>query len=142
LPYFNDVAIYKGQKIHFLKRAQILSAEIWAAFRGQGIGKFKDLDYLTGFADYKVPQILNYLGVLNYSEKLNKKIENKVLIKKGSKEEVEIRGCMLAAIECLHNELVLRGKEIPVFLIDHILWNKTQEIKLDNNYHLTKTIFY
>jgi hypothetical protein len=39
------VAIYK--------RAQILIGDIWACFRGQGLGQFNDIDTITMFADYR-----------------------------------------------------------------------------------------
>lgn len=42
---FITVAIYK--------RAQILIGDIWACFRGQGLGQFNDIDTITMFADYR-----------------------------------------------------------------------------------------
>jgi hypothetical protein len=35
------------------KRAQILVADIWACFEGQGYGEFNDIDEITMFADYR-----------------------------------------------------------------------------------------
>lgn len=142
LPGFNDTAKFKGKKIYFLKRAQILVCDIWGALKGRGAGKFKDMDYLTCFADYKVPQILNLLGIIEYSEDLQKKIEKRTLIPAGSRQEIEIRSATVQAVELLRNEFKKTGKALPAFKIDWILWNKTQEIKMDNPYHLTKTIFY
>jgi hypothetical protein len=71
-PNFQDHAIYKGHQIHFYKRAQILIGDIWAHFRGKGPGEFKDIDQLTMFADYRVPQTLRHWGVLKYSEELER----------------------------------------------------------------------
>jgi hypothetical protein len=39
--------------VHIYKRAQILAAEIWGCFQGQGLGRFDDIDQLTMFADYR-----------------------------------------------------------------------------------------
>ncbi len=39
------------------KRAQILVADLWAAFRGRSYGAFVDIDSITMFADYRVPQV-------------------------------------------------------------------------------------
>ena len=39
--------------VAFYKRAQILIADIWACFEGQGLGYFYDINYLTMFADYR-----------------------------------------------------------------------------------------
>lgn len=69
-PNFQDHAIYKGHQIHFYKRAQILIGDIWAHFKGSGPGLFKDIEQLTMFADYRVPQTLHQWGVLKYSKEL------------------------------------------------------------------------
>lgn len=37
-PNFQDHAIYKGHQIHFYKRAQILIGDIYAHFKGKGLG--------------------------------------------------------------------------------------------------------
>ena len=138
LPFFNDFSYYSGKKIYFLKRAQILVADIFGAFDGKGIGYFKDIDFLTAFSDYKLPQILHHFGILNYSERLKKKIEKKVLINHNSKEEIEIRASTIWAIEYLKESL---DKKIPSFYLDWYLWNKSQKLKM-KPHHLTKTIFY
>jgi len=139
---FNDIADYNGKKVYILKRAQILPADIWGAFDGKGIGYFEDLDYLTAFADYKLPQILQLWGILEYSPKLLKKIKNKVIIAKGSKEEVEIRSSTIWAVEYLKEELGKLGKRLFSLQIDWILWNKSQEQRMLTPYHLTKTFYY
>lgn len=139
---FNDIFSYKGKKIYLLKRAQILACDIWWAFKGKGLGRFDDLNYLACFPDYKIPQILNNLGILEYSEKLNKKIKNKILIPMGSEEEIEIRSATVQAVEMLKGELSKKGMEIPAFQLDGILWNKSKRDKMSCNHHLTKTIFY
>jgi hypothetical protein len=138
LPFFDDFSYYFGEKIYFLKRAQILVADIFGAFDGKGIGYFKDLDFLTAFSDYKLPQILHHFNILNYSEKLEKKIERGILIKHNSREEIEIRASTIWAIEYLKESL---NKKIPSFYLDWFLWNKSQKLKM-KPHHLTKTIFY
>lgn len=42
-----------SQTVFIRKRAQILVAETWAAFNGEGPGRFDDIDQLTMFADYR-----------------------------------------------------------------------------------------
>jgi len=142
IPYFNDVAYYRGQKVYFLKRAQILAGDIWSTFEGREIGYFKDPGYLTALADYKVPQILNFFGILEYSPSLRKKIENKIIIPAGSSQEVEIRSATIWAVEYLKEALFRLGKKFNSFQIDWILWHKSQKMKMKLPYHLTKTIFY
>jgi hypothetical protein len=36
--------------VRFLKRAQILVADLWAAFDGESYGEFNDIDKITMFA--------------------------------------------------------------------------------------------
>lgn len=57
-PNFQDHGIYEGHQIHFYKRAQILIGDIYGKFNGNGLGEFKDINELTMFPDYRVPQIL------------------------------------------------------------------------------------
>lgn len=39
--------------VTFYKRAQILIADLWLAFKGKSYGHFEDIDSLTAFADYR-----------------------------------------------------------------------------------------
>jgi len=139
---FNDEAEYNGQKVFFWKRAQILCADIYGAFKGKGPGHFNDLEHLTAFADYKIPQILHSLGILEYEPELKKKIASKKLIQAGSDEEIEIRSTTIWAVENLTKELAKLGKKYYPFQVDWILWNASQKQKMDLPYHLTKTIYY
>ena len=60
----------------FYKRSQILISDIYAAFKGEGLGKFNDIAELTTFPDYRVPQILLHFGILEYKEELLQKLKN------------------------------------------------------------------
>lgn len=86
-PCFKDEAIYKDQKVSFYKRAQILIGDIWICFKGKNEGYFKDIDELTMFADYRVPQVLLHFKVLEYSEALLEKLK-KGLLNRQSKLKV------------------------------------------------------
>ena len=59
-----------GTPVSFLKRAQILAADLSAYFHRTGLGHFTDMDHLTMFADYRVPQMLAHLGAIEYSPAL------------------------------------------------------------------------
>lgn len=142
IPSFDDVHEYKGKKVYILKRAQILAGDIMGEFNNKGIGHFKDLGYLTAFADYKIPQILNSWGVLEYTKRLEEKIQKGTLIKSGSEEEVEIRSATIWAVEYLCKELKELGMDIYPYQIDWILWNESQKIQLNVPYHKTETIYY
>ena len=49
-PGFRDEANFDGRQVRFLKRAQILVADLWCAFNGTGYGEFHDIGHLTMFA--------------------------------------------------------------------------------------------
>lgn len=56
-PSFRDCSDFEGKTVCFLKRAQIFIADLWYNFGGQGLGEFHDIDSITMFADYRVPQV-------------------------------------------------------------------------------------
>lgn len=66
----------QGTKISFYKRAQILVADFWGMMEARGEGSITNIDWLTMFADYRVPQALVYLGVLRYSDSLSQVLKN------------------------------------------------------------------
>ena len=63
-PSFSDIAQYRGHDVFFHKRAQIFAADLHGAFNGRKWGCFGDMDGLTAFADYKLPQVLRHLAQL------------------------------------------------------------------------------
>jgi hypothetical protein len=143
LPSFKDVAEYHGSKVFFYKRAQIFAADLWGAFKGKNWGSFTDMEKLTSFADYKLPQVLRQLGILHYARPLAQKVDQKVLLGAGSHEEVEIRANTIWAVELIRQELYRMGKVLKAFEIDWMLWNLGQrgEFRV-KPYHRTVTIFY
>ncbi|MGC9194824.1 MAG: queuosine 5'-phosphate N-glycosylase/hydrolase, partial [Syntrophobacteraceae bacterium] len=60
-PSFRDEGSYEGEKVYFWKRAQIFVSDVFTAFGGKKWGAFRDMDHLTAFADYKLPQVLRAL---------------------------------------------------------------------------------
>lgn len=138
-----DHAIYDGEQTFFYKRAQILVADLWGAFKGESYGQFSDISKLTMFADYRVPQILLHLNVLEYSEDLKKKIADKVVLPHGGQEEVEIRANTVTAVEVLKAELAKINVLYNSVQIDWLLW-QMGELEKDNilTHHRTLSIFY
>ncbi|KAL1727142.1 hypothetical protein EV714DRAFT_286708 [Schizophyllum commune] len=157
-PSFRDETMFEGRRVCIWKRAQILVAELWAAFfpdvssessasplstlsanpsslsvnptspatapafpstltpasrinaeitptstspphplfpgpRGPAIGS------LTMFADYRVPQVLHHLRILQYSPALERMLREYVYLENGSKEEVALRAGSVLAVE-------------------------------------------
>ncbi len=142
LPSFRDEPFYAGKKIFFWKRAQILAGDIFGALKNIHKQSFNDVDWLSAFADYKVPQILNSLGILEYSSPLAAKIKKNILLKQGNTEEVEIRTASVVAVRLISKELLKIKIKKHDFEIDWLLWNMSKRISMKNRHHLTKTLFY
>jgi Potential Queuosine, Q, salvage protein family len=141
-PSFNDIATYRNHHVRFLKRAQICAADIHHAFMGKQWGAFRDLDELTIFADYKLPQVLRYYNVLEYHPTLAKRIDNQGMVDANSEEEVEIRATTIWACELLRRMMHQRGFQVTSAEIDQRLWSLGQKLADMKPYHRTRTIFY
>ncbi|HLJ80372.1 MAG TPA: queuosine salvage family protein [Ktedonobacterales bacterium] len=140
---FADIADWQSHRIPFLKRAQICVADLHAAFHGARWGKFYDLDQLTAFADYKLPQLLRAAGVIVYAPDLAARIDAYTLIPSGSDDEIEIRAATIWAVELLRRALAQRGIERHASAIDYRLWAESQtKMPGELPYHRTRTIYY
>ncbi|OGY13780.1 MAG: hypothetical protein A3A58_02185 [Candidatus Blackburnbacteria bacterium RIFCSPLOWO2_01_FULL_41_27] len=141
---FNDVANHEENEVRFYKRAQLVPGMI-SDLTKMGIvsRRIENLDKLTAFADYKVPQLLRKYGILQYSSQLADKIDNKIEIPAGSKEEVEIRAATIWAVELVTKALKPIFPQATAAKIDGVFWFRGQ-IKSPNDkpYHRTRTIWY
>jgi hypothetical protein len=148
---FRDEARFEGRKVRFLKRAQIFVADVWACFNGQSYGAFNDIDKITMFADYRIPQILHTLGVLMYSPPLDALVRKRQPLPSNSTWEIEIRGCSIYAVEAIRREIMKMDPETPVnaILIDFFLYDTIQELEKSGDasldvipHHRTRSIWY
>lgn len=138
-PNFKDERTYNNKKIYFYKLAQLLTSDILH------IRELKEnikVDYsnLVGCSDYKIPQVMRGLGILEYSDNLSNIIDNKKEIEVNSEYEIEIRANMLVAIDLIKKKL--ENKVCAIDINDYI-WsqgrNKNIELK---PYHLTRNTNY
>ncbi|KAI8328758.1 hypothetical protein BC941DRAFT_463890 [Chlamydoabsidia padenii] len=149
-PSFRDIHDFKGRKVYILKRAQIMVADLWACFDGLSYGLFNDIDTITMFADYRVPQALYYLGLLEYSPVLKTKLIKGDEIQSGSQEELEIRGNSIWAVEVARQRIQERYLQnnktttINAILIDFYIWDLAKEIQdeLTVPTHHTRSWYY
>jgi hypothetical protein len=140
---FRDVAVYHARNIRFFKRAQICVADLYGAFGGKRWGAFTDLDKLTIFADYKLPQVLRHYGVLEYAPELAQCIDNQELLPPGGEEEVELRAATIWACELLRQKMSrISGHSITAVEVDQLLWYLGQNSAEMRPYHRTRTIYY
>ncbi|XP_012227719.1 queuosine 5'-phosphate N-glycosylase/hydrolase [Linepithema humile] len=152
---YRDEADYEGHRISIYKRVQILIGDIWACFKGQELGEFHDIESLTMFADYRIPQVLVYFSAMRYSNSLMSKLKSDEPLKQGSREEVEIRACSIEAVEQICDEvqrlikadpkLGLSPTVVNAIVIDHFLWDYRREYAQELEcipFHKTRTIYY
>ncbi|KAJ2546007.1 hypothetical protein EV175_005756 [Coemansia sp. RSA 1933] len=167
---FRDEHVFQDRTVQLYKRAQILVADIWACFEGEGLGRFYDIDGITMFADYRVPQALCHFGALEYSPRLlaflreseqavREKGEKQMqcmamvyppqrpgLLASGHPWEVEIRGNSIWAVEQIRRIISeASGIAVNAILIDFYLWDyaKDQAQAMQTiPIHLTRSIFY
>jgi hypothetical protein len=160
--------------IHFYKRAQIAVADLWAALgrrqrhhnRNESntalsnaeICIFDDIGLLTTFPDYRVPQILWHVNVLQYNSSLEKQVDNQVTIAKGSIDEISIRAGTVLAVEKIvqrvKEEILSNAKvdncskivdDISAVTIDWYLWQRGEKLDRANllgPHHRVVTTFY
>ncbi|KAK2465735.1 hypothetical protein APHAL10511_002279 [Amanita phalloides] len=118
-PSFRDESWIDGHRVYLWKRAQILVAEIWAAFYPpissppaphpifpSPPGPGPQIHLLTMFADYRVPQILHHLRIISYPPSLVKLLVQGTLLENGAKEEVSLRVASIVAVERVRREMV------------------------------------
>lgn len=166
---FRDEHPYDGRAkpVRFLKRAQILVADLWACFEGQSYGDFRDIDKITIFADYRIPQILLSLGVLYCSPTVAAAIKDKQILESGGRWEMQLRGrspfhnlhtvsytnrhptaCSIWGVELLRREIKRQHPETHVnaILIDFFLYDTMKEIEKEGKetlpHHRTRSIWY
>jgi len=132
LEKFRD--FYKN--FYFLKPNQLLYLEY---ILGKNLVKnYNDeLEDLTIFADYKLPQIFINFGFIELPKKYLEKLKEGRMIRKFSLLENELR---FASI--LLGEEISKKLKIPAYKVDNILWALSHKIKLKIPAPKVKTIFY
>ncbi|KAI7403277.1 hypothetical protein KC336_g14261 [Hortaea werneckii] len=146
---FRDETRFDGKKVRLLKRAQIFVADLWAAFGGKGYGEFHDIDHITMFADYRVPQMLHSLNVLTYSPPLDNRVRRWEPLESGHSWEIQLRGCSIWAVEMIRREIEREHPEagMNAVLIDFFLYDLAKEKErmaggLAMPHHRTRSIWY
>ncbi|XP_026471688.1 queuosine salvage protein isoform X1 [Ctenocephalides felis] len=152
---FRDEALYNGQRVSFYKRAQILVGDVWSCFSGKDIGYFHDIDTITMFADYRVPQVLVHFGAMAYTEALYERLAKEELMPNGSDDEIEIRGTSIYICEQIKNFIrkqirdnqiqTISENDVNGILIDHFLWDyrrKNAEMLNYIPFHKVLCIYY
>jgi hypothetical protein len=138
--------------IHFYKRAQICVGD-WNAALDLHL---PDLDQLTTFADYRVPQLLRHLHVLTYDDALAALVDAQTELPACSAMECAIRSATVVAVERLVVALRRRQEEQPessssspsswnATTTDWYLWQVGEKLHQQGvlaPHHRVRTIYY
>lgn len=161
-PSYRDETNFLKRKVTFYKRAQILIADIWGCFEGKNAGYFYDIDNITMFADYRVPQVLKFYDVIDYAEDLKAFLKRNALLTSGARFENEIRAGSIVSCRLLTKAIqklidedeseTIDGAKMPKpiindILVDFYLWNfrvdNANEIAASSlPFHKIRCMFY
>lgn len=140
---FRDIHDYNGSNVAILKRAQIFAADIAVAMPQVDGPSLGHLSNLTAFADYRLPQVLRHLDVLRLAPAFEADIENGKHIAPSSEREIELRVCTIEAVERMVSSLRnRRGADVPAWMLDEYLWERSHDPDVRLKHHLTLTWFY
>ena len=144
-PGFRDVCTIDGEDIFFLKRAQIFVGDVNAALKLD----LSEISQLTCFADYRVPQLLREMNILEYSPELACVVDKKVEIPANSYDEISIRAATVTAVEdivdFLNKDLKDGDNRFAAVAVDWYLWQVGEKMEQDGAlkpFHRVRTHYY
>ena len=102
-----------------------MAADLWLCLDGGKWGNFRDLDDLTMFADYRLPQILQAMDILGLDRQLQERLNASELLGVHEEDVIELRGCSIHAVELLKGEIRMLDETANVnsVIIDFYLWD-------------------
>jgi hypothetical protein len=142
-PRFADESPYRGHTVVIHKLAQLALWSLHLNVGPAGGVGIRDLGDMTAFADYVVPVALRLMGILEYSEDLESRINAGDLIERDSEEEVEIRAHTIYATALLTDAINARrppDRRIVIPQLDYRLWSTYHTTWWPH--HLTRTVMY
>ena len=135
---FKDEREYKGKTIYFYKLAQLLTSDI-LHIREELENVKVDYSNLIGCADYKIPQTLRALGIIEYNNELSEIIDNRNELEVSSEYEVEIRASQIVVIDYISKKLN-NANSIDINDFLYIYSKKVKDIA--KPYHLCRNTNY
>lgn len=140
---FRDMPDYDGRQVPILKRAQIFASDLAATWRDTGGPTIQNVDSLTAFADYRLPQLLRHWHMIRLEPELEQRIEAGSILAAGSEEEIELRACTVWAVELMVQALQRRRNlKLPSWLVDEYLWDHSHDPDVTVKHHYTLTWYY
>ena len=142
-PGYQDSAEYKNRTVYFLKKAQILIADMYRLF-GTSFAHLSNPETITACADYRLPQLMREEGIIEYDEELTNTVDNVLDIPSGSAYEVEIRGSTIWVNELIKRFLENKyQKNLLAVDVNDFLWIASKARgQSARPYHRTRTLMY
>ncbi len=137
--FLDDQTIYNQRPVYFYKLAQLLTSDV---LRVRLLKEDMTIDYshLVGCADYKIPQLLRALEIIEFSQDLARLVDSKTEIASNSPQEIEIRANTIVAINEISHAT---DNQICPMDVNDLIWLKSQDkSKKFKPYHLTRSVFY
>jgi len=103
------------------------------------------MSHLSCFADYRIPQLLQGMGVLKYSPTLAATVAALEPVPAGSEAEVAIRAATVQVVEMIKRKMAAKGVKIEAFQLDWLLWEAGEKLMKEgkiNPHHRTITTYY
>jgi len=138
--------LFGESQVCFYKQTQIAVGDSNASLQLE----MNEMDKLTMFADYRVPQLLRHSRVLRYSDELQQLVDSQQEIKANSNNELYIRAATVVAVQ----QLVVKVKDLSPqqsnnnmtdVAMDRHLWQVGEELHKESQmkpHHKRRTIFY
>lgn len=125
-PNFIDRAIYRSRELKFSKRVIVVLMNL-IAHDSNALG-IHNYDNLIVAADYRIPQLLRYWGILKYEASLADTVDRQQQVAALSEEEVEIRMATIRACRVIVDTYNFLGKgNISAIALDSFLWSEAKK---------------
>lgn len=135
---FKDEREYNGKTIYFYKLAQLLTSDI-LHIREKLENISVDYSNLIGCADYKIPQTLRTLGIVEYNNELSRIVDQRNQLENSSEYEVEIRASQIVVIDYISNILIGAN---PIDINDFLFLYSKEVKAIAKPYHLCRNTNY
>ncbi|GAB9465650.1 hypothetical protein Gpo141_00003049 [Globisporangium polare] len=139
-PAFDDHREVRGEKVFFLKRAQLVVASLHRRFKDSNPEyTFSDIDELTAMSDNVLPCVLRALGILEYDPELARVIDSGEPLRVGV-HEGEVRAGAIVACEKI---VAASNGRVTTTDLDFYLWRVGKEPEFrDLERHATRDTFF
>ena len=143
VPSYRDHRDHASEPLVFAKRAQLCASMVHKLFGAN----FNDMDQLTVFSDYRLPQLMRQYGVMTLSPALTEQVEGHALVPAHSDQEIAIRAATVVAAEHVRRALADRtGRPLTAAAVDYMLWRTTVDLDafgaITMAFHRTRTTSY